>query len=222
LLLLCKCLAFSLLPPPHPCLLLLLNLSVSQESAVWSCKRAGGARVRGKLARRSGRGRVRLQSRGADARRAYGPPRSSQASEAGPGPPWGRPAWCLEGRGQGHDMCLALGEVQRGAGGPTPVDQEERAGHGNNGEVTPEGKEEGRELSGPPPGVPGTPLPCSLGVLAPSSSQLSEGHIHCDRGSGWAFDPHLHRSLSPAALKTHGLLLPWASRNPSVYQRLAG
>jgi len=64
-------------------------------------------------------------------------------------------------------MCLALGEVQRGAGGPTPVDQEERAGHGNNGEVTPEGKEEGRELSGPPPGVPGTPLPCSLGVLAP-------------------------------------------------------
>lgn len=47
------------------------------------------------------------------------------------------------------------------------MDEEERAEHGNNGEVTPEGEEEGRELSGPPPGVPAMPLPCSLGILAP-------------------------------------------------------
>lgn len=68
-----------------------------------------------------------------------------------------------------------------------PVDQEERTEHGNNGEVTPEGREEGRELLGPPPGVPEMPLPSSLGVLASLPSQLLEGHVRCVRGLGWAF-----------------------------------
>lgn len=36
------------------------------------------------------------------------------------------------------------------------------------------------------------------------------------------FDPHLHQSLTPAALETRGLLLPWVLRNPSVYEKLAG
>lgn len=80
-----------------------------------------------------------------------------------------------------------------------PVDQEERAEHGNNGEVTPEGRGEGRELSGPPPGVPGMPLPSSLGVLASLPSQLLDQYLATYAVSEvWdgPSDPPLHRSLS--------------------------
>lgn len=43
--------------------------------------------------------------------------------------------------------------------------EQDRAGRGNNGEVTPEGKWEGSELSGQAPG-------CRLGALVPFSSQV--------------------------------------------------